>query len=197
MFLPEKAAYWPKESILLVADLHLGKAATFQESGVPVPLHATEDTLSRLSTLVRRVQPSRVLILGDLWHAKAGMTGRTLASFARWKEEWSSLSIDLVLGNHDRKIDAPVHEKTGLCLKVDMRIGPFHFCHEPCERDEYCIGGHLHPGVRLVGAGRDSIKTPCFWVRPDMAVLPAFGAFTGISLISPEPGDQILIPIPA
>jgi uncharacterized protein len=37
VLLPGRAAWMPATRTLLVADLHLGKAATFRHAGIPVP----------------------------------------------------------------------------------------------------------------------------------------------------------------
>ena len=39
--LPERAVWWPAAGLLLVADVHLGKAATFRRLGQPVPAGTT------------------------------------------------------------------------------------------------------------------------------------------------------------
>ena len=46
--LPDPALWWPAQHTLCVADVHLGKAATFRARGVPVPLGTTRGTLARL-----------------------------------------------------------------------------------------------------------------------------------------------------
>src|SRR6202012_4536751 len=55
------------------------------------------------------------------------------------------------------------------------------------------LAGHVHPVVRLNGPGRDSLRTPCFVVRERQIVLPAFGEFTGGSLVTPSGGERALI----
>ncbi|TXD50975.1 DEAD/DEAH box helicase, partial [Ralstonia sp. TCR112] len=39
--LPERALWWPVQRMLMVADAHFGKAATFRARGVPVPAGST------------------------------------------------------------------------------------------------------------------------------------------------------------
>ncbi|NUR18637.1 MAG: DEAD/DEAH box helicase, partial [Gemmatimonadaceae bacterium] len=48
VLLPERAAYWPARTTLLVADAHFGKAATFRAAAIPVPAGTTDATLGRL-----------------------------------------------------------------------------------------------------------------------------------------------------
>ena len=46
--LPQRAAFLPEFGVLLVADVHLGKAVSFRRLGVPVPAGTTAETLSLL-----------------------------------------------------------------------------------------------------------------------------------------------------
>ena len=52
VLLAERAAWLPRIGVALVADVHLGKAATFRRLGVPVPETTTGATLDRLGGLV-------------------------------------------------------------------------------------------------------------------------------------------------
>ena len=67
---PERAAHWPRRRMLLVADPHFGKAATFRALGVRVPHGTTEGALARLDALVTRLAPARIEFLGDFLHAR-------------------------------------------------------------------------------------------------------------------------------
>src|SRR5215213_2758960 len=70
--LPDRAVYWPARSTLLVADVHFGKCATFRSLGVPVPAGSTQKDLARLTKLIELTSARRLVILGDLVHARAG-----------------------------------------------------------------------------------------------------------------------------
>ncbi len=121
------------------------------------------------------------------------MTAQTLEAFADWRKAHQELDLCLILGNHDRKLTDALHDATGLSPLQELREGPFYFCHEPCEEHTYSLGGHIHPGVRLGGRGRQTMKVPCFWFRKSGGVLPAFGPFTGLGLISPQLGDRVFL----
>jgi DNA ligase-associated metallophosphoesterase len=191
MLLPEKGVFWPRASALLVADLHLGKSATFRALGAPVPEQCTQSTLDCLAALLDRLQPDSLWILGDLFHAKEAMTGAPRQSFERWLCAHSELNITLVIGNHDLKsglIDLPF--STSKCLEHP----PFVLCHAPQEHPSgYVISGHIHPAYRVEGRGRQSQRLPCFQFSERYAVLPAFGEFTGMMTIDPREGDQIFV----
>ena len=59
--------------------------------------------------------------------------------------------------------------------------------------DGYVLAGHIHPGVRLHGAGKQSVRLPCFWFGARTAVLPAFGEFTGLASVDVQPGDHVWV----
>src|SRR5438874_327785 len=77
--LPERAVYWPRLRTLIAADLHWGKEETFRASAIPIPAGPIQADLARLSTVLTRAGATRLLILGDLWHARAGMADTLFA----------------------------------------------------------------------------------------------------------------------
>ena len=42
---PQKAVFWPKHKILMIADLHLGKINHFRRSGIAVPTKANDKNI--------------------------------------------------------------------------------------------------------------------------------------------------------
>ena len=189
----ERSAFWCERRWLLVADVHFGKAATFRALGVPVPHGTTSDTLARLGGLVDRLQPTTIVFLGDLFHAREAHAAATLAALHQWRERYASLELVLVEGNHDRRAGltpAPLHIH---CEADPWRVSDFAFCHFPrFVNDAPAFAGHLHPAIRLHGRADDSIRLPCFWLRTGLTVLPAFGAFTGGATIDREEGDRVI-----
>ena len=102
--LPDKAIYWPARRALLVADVHIGKAASYRALHQPVPRGTTAATLARLDTLLNSYDCEQLVILGDFLHARAAHSPGILASLRRWKNSHSALRVVLVRGNHDRDI---------------------------------------------------------------------------------------------
>ena len=83
--LPERAVFWPRAGALIIADAHFGKAATFRAAGIPVPGGTTAEMLRRLDAALDRGGATRLLVLGDLLHARAGRAPRTLELVAAWR----------------------------------------------------------------------------------------------------------------
>ena len=74
MFLPQRALWRAEGRELFVADLHLGKAEVFQAHGIPMPSDGDQGTLNPLLDLCNVWSPQRLFVLGDLVHARTGIT---------------------------------------------------------------------------------------------------------------------------
>ena len=190
----DRCVFWPAERTLFVADTHFGKTESFRRFGVPVPGAATSGTLRRLTAALTDTAADRLIVLGDFWHAAAGVTDDVLAELSAWRQAHESVSVEVILGNHDlRSGGVPA----GLGMAVHPKpvmVGPFVAAHfpEPDSRG-YVLAGHLHPGFALRGRGRQSLRLPCFWFGRHVGVLPAFGGFTGTVRITPRPADRVLV----
>ena len=199
--LPERAVFWPERRMLLIADAHFGKAATFRARGVPVPHGTTADNLERLDALIERCGVEHIVFLGDFLHAREAQGTATIDALVRWRARHATIAMTLVRGNHDSRAgDPPV--RLGIEVVDESHVvGPFSMRHhpEPCERG-YVLAGHLHPGFRLFGRGGDGLRLPCFWFGDEagsrVGVLPAFGAFTGTWIVDALPDDRVYVVAP-
>ncbi|MBP7565862.1 MAG: ligase-associated DNA damage response endonuclease PdeM [Burkholderiaceae bacterium] len=178
--LPDRALWWPAQAVLFVADVHLGKAATFRALGQPVPAGTTAANLARLDGLLTARPVRHLVVLGDLLHAAPAHNAALLEQVAQWRMRHADLAITLVRGNHDdRAGDPPAH--LGIAVVGEpWLLGPFACCHEPQSHGtHFVLAGHVHPACWLQGPGRDRLRLPCFTQQGRGAVLPAFGEFTG------------------
>jgi uncharacterized protein len=192
--LAERALYWPQRKTLLVADLHLGKAATFRAAAIPLPSGTTGGTLCRLSDAIIRSGAERLIVLGDLFHARSGRSPRTLDTIEAWHRHHAELEIVLVRGNHDLHAGDPPDGWRIRCVDGPQGDGPFVYRHEPIPAaDGYVLAGHLHPAALLNGRGRQSLTLPCFHFAPNVGTLPAFGDFTGSAVIRPTGADRVFV----
>jgi uncharacterized protein len=199
-----RGIYWPRERLIMIADVHLGKADSFRALGAPLPaLGMLEDQLQTLGALCDQFACSHVLVLGDLLHAPMGLTDGLIDSVAAWIRE-KKINVQLVPGNHDRKL-TKVAEAWGLeILPVIHAIGPFSFVHDPADLADqpplrhdlkYAWCGHIHPAVRLRGGG-DSLRLPVFHLGQTLGTLPAFSRFTSGAPIMPQRGDRVFAVAP-
>lgn len=195
--LPERALFWPRARTLFIADLHVGKAAAFRASAVPIPEGSTADDLARLTRVVKRTQVKTLVILGDLLHASASRQPALMDAVLAWRAAHPTLRIFLVRGNHDRAAGDPPSEWGIIPVNGPTRGPYFVLNHTPVVPDEgYALAGHLHPGVVLHGKGHQRLKLPCFWLMPRCAVLPAFGSFTGVRAVEPVAGARVFAVTP-
>jgi DNA ligase-associated metallophosphoesterase len=195
LLLPERALFGPRAAALIAADLHWGKAATFRAAGIPVPAGTTSADLARLDAALERTCARRLLVLGDLFHARAGrVAAGTRAELRRWRGLHPKLEILLVRGNHDRHSGDPPEDLRINCVNAPAFVPPFILRHEPTAAGEgYTLAGHIHPGLVLSGPALQRERLPCFLLSERMAVLPAFGSFTGLATIEPRAGDRAFV----
>jgi uncharacterized protein len=193
LLLPQKAFFWREEKILVVADVHLGKVGHFRKAGIAIPRSLEQEDLAMLSDLIHLYKPEKIIFLGDLFHSDHNNDWDWLVL---WRDLFKNVEMILVKGNHDIIADK-YYLESGFSLKDTLQFGPFLFIHEPLpvnklhDESAYIISGHIHPGVKLRGKGRQSLTLPCFHFGRRQAIMPAFGKFTGKACVKCEESDQI------
>lgn len=169
------ALYWEAEDTLLVADLHLEKGAAFAALGMLLPPYDTRSTLTRLGKIIKKIEPGRVVALGDSFHRSEcadRMADEDLSRLTKLQEgrEWY-----WICGNHDphlpESVGGTVCETLSIC-GVTLR-------HEPSETASGPeIVGHFHPVARIARRGA-VVRRRCFATDGNRLVMPAFGAYAG------------------
>lgn len=193
LLLPEKAAYWPEQKTLLIADAHFGKAAAYRKLGQPVPSGTTAANLHKLDRLLAVHDCRQLIFLGDFLHGP-GSGAATLKAVSAWRNRHSYLDCLLIRGNHDARAGDPHPELDIKVADEPYLLGPFALRHEPkLHPTHHVIAGHVHPAFRLSGRARQSLTLPCFCSRPGMTLLPAFGNFTGGHVIDCTQDDQVFV----
>jgi uncharacterized protein len=187
---PQRAIFWEEEKALILSDLHFGKTGHFRKSGIAVPQQVYKEDLQRLVVLIEHFKPVELVVVGDFFHSRQNAE---MEWFRKWRDDFSSLQITLVRGNHDILKNQWYKDSNIKVLEDRYVKAPFVFSHEPCspDKDNYLFCGHIHPGILLEGVGRQSLRLPCFYFGQNMCILPAFSKFTGVALVSPEPEDQV------
>jgi DNA ligase-associated metallophosphoesterase len=190
----ERALYWTRRRMLLVADPHFGKAASFRALGVRAPRGTTRESLAKLDSLVARLAPSSIVFLGDFLHAREGRNAETFGALADWRARHAAVDVRIVRGNHDRRAGDPPADVGIACVDAPVIDGPFALAHHPVRiAGSYVLAGHLHPCATLVGVARQRERLPCFWLGREVGVLPAFGEFTGCAEVSADEGDEVWV----
>ena len=190
----QRAAFWRSARTLIIADPHFGKAAAFRHHGVPVPAGTTQTDVDRLSLLLDVTGAIRLVILGDFLHARAGRADGTMSILKQWRQRHSAIDFILVRGNHDQHAGDPPNDWNITCVDEPHIEGSFAFCHDPATVDiagVNTLAGHIHPCARLHDTDGSTIRAACFVFSKQIAILPAFGTFTGTHPIKPHRGDRI------
>lgn len=170
------ALHWPDQRLLIVSDLHLGKAQRLaRRGGALLPPYETRATLTRLEEDLHATCARRVLCLGDSFDDSIAATelspeDRQILTRLMTGRDWIWIA-----GNHD-----PDHSRLGGGLggtdAAAHQIDGLTFQHmaDPARSGE--VSGHYHPKARLAGG-----SAPCFLLNPQAGrlILPAFGAYTG------------------
>ncbi|MES1224190.1 MAG: ligase-associated DNA damage response endonuclease PdeM, partial [Bacteroidota bacterium] len=197
---PERSVFWENEKGLIVSDLHFGKTGHFRKSGIAVPQHVYKEDLQRLVAQIQYFQPKQLIIVGDFFHSDIN---KELELFRKWRENFSGIDIHLIKGNHDI-LHNDLYDQCGIQLCDERKsICGFTFIHDISVvsyrasddprpmTDNYFFSGHIHPGIRMNGAGKQSLCLPCFYFGKEYAVLPAFSHFTGVAVIEPKRNENV------
>ncbi|HEY5826074.1 MAG TPA: ligase-associated DNA damage response endonuclease PdeM [Cyclobacteriaceae bacterium] len=192
ILLPQKALHFPDDKILVISDLHFGKVNHFRRSGIPVPLKANDTNTETLIELFNKIKPERVIFLGDLFHSHYNDEWEVIGQVIK---HFRSVSFELVQGNHDI-MSQHQYERHRLKVHDELLIGSILLTHEPMKEvaeGRFNLAGHIHPGVRLSGRGRQALTLPCFYFGKTMGLMPAFGAFTGFVPIQVKKEDRVFV----
>jgi len=192
--LPESAAVLPLSRTLVIADVHLGKSATFRSKGIPIPEGDTQNDLSTISTLILKHDIKQLVIAGDLVHSQLGLTDDILCILQKWIQS-TEIPITLTEGNHDKQTS--LHE-LDINITSDLMIDGIQITHYPedLSSQQAGIAGHLHPSIQLKESARKKMTFKGFHIKQSQhLILPSFSPFTGNHPISSKQGDTFIATI--
>jgi DNA ligase-associated metallophosphoesterase len=188
---PQKVMYWPAHRLLIVSDIHVGKAGHFRASGIAIPGHLSKNNYWRLVEVLEKCIVEEILFLGDLSHSRYNTEWDEFIDFL---DQYPHIHRTLIRGNHDI-LEKEKYSAASFSVVEQKLIDGILFEHEKSENETayYSISGHIHPGVRMLGPAKQTVTLPCFYFAPDHAIMPAFGEFTGWVRIKPKKGDQVFL----
>ena len=128
---PDGAAWWREQGILMLADCHFGKSASFRHHGVAVPEGGTVDDLERIDRLLARTGAGQLLVVGDFFHAPTGYSDEVMAWLMAWRERHADLRVTLVPGNHDRWLHRLPSRLALEIVPGVHQLGVIGFVHDP------------------------------------------------------------------
>lgn len=169
--LPQKAVLWVDKRILLLADIHAGKASHFRKNGIPLSTDHLLHDLNIISALLETHEVDKIIILGDLYHTSQNVENTLID---KWLMDLDVV-VELIIGNHDR------HSLrfSKLTKKEPYLLHNIFLSHEPHAGEHPNIYGHLHPSYTMTGKGRQTIRLPAFYHNKKQLILPAFGSVNG------------------
>lgn len=168
------ALHWVDQATLCISDLHLGRTERIaREGGHIIPPYENADTLQRLESEIRALNPATVICLGDSFDDLAASKSLTDS-----ENEWiirlqAGREWIWVEGNHD-----PAPLDLGSTHRKALTLGSITFRHIAEQSTIGEISGHYHPKFTLAARGR-GITRPCFLFDQNRLIMPAFGTYTG------------------
>lgn len=168
---PSGVLWLPETQTLCVSDLHLGKADRLARRGATLlPPYETHDTLVRLSLDVDRLNPRRVICLGDSFDDLMAVDALSDENHSRLSTMQAGREWIWIEGNHD---PGPVN--VGGAHRTQCYLNGLTFRHIATAQTAE-ISGHFHPKHNVKGA---RTARACFVYDTTRLMMPAFGTFTG------------------
>jgi putative SbcD/Mre11-related phosphoesterase len=170
------------EDVLVVADLHVGKAAA---SSVELPVDDGREMVERFEALCEHWRPREAVVAGDLLHSFRSVPRRVEETLAGLRRAASDAGVDIVVtpGNHDTMLDVVWGGQT----TPEYRIGDTAVTHghvEPeCDATRYVVG-HDHPTISIEGQNHPcALAGDGVYRGRDLLVLPSFNRLvTGVEV---------------
>lgn len=191
LLLSQKAIFWQEKKALIISDLHLGKAGHFRKNGIAISQASALKDLEILNNLIVEYAPLSIIFLGDLFHSEYN---KEWEDFIELRKFFYHISFILVKGNHDI-IQSELFSKNHISLYDSLNVEGILFSHEKTENEKFVFQfyGHTHPGIKIKGYGKLSLKLPCFAQKENTLMLPAFGELTGLHIIHQKEYDKIYV----
>ncbi|MCE4615305.1 MAG: metallophosphoesterase [Desulfurococcales archaeon] len=199
------------DTILMIADVHLGYESEAEEEGVYLPRVQLKEALKDIKEVIEEYSLNQIVIAGDLKHKFEALTWQErveIEEFVKTIRDYGVEGIVLVRGNHDTFIKRLL---TNLGIKtvdgvyeIEDSIAVVHGHVFPGEKVishyKYLVMGHEHPVAVIRLGGMVAARFPAFLFMPlsccdtKVIVLPAFGVYQSGNPVSLN-NDAYLSPI--
>lgn len=190
-----RALWLSGHKTLIIADLHIGYAWSHRSKGQLLPVSKTEDTVARLTALLRDYEAEQVVLLGDIVHDAVSLPEVKSVLDDLLQIASRGISLTLVLGNHDRRlIKAIGTPPANITTCKTVHYGEFLLTHgddkaalAELKPEQTVIMGHEHPTVTLEDGVASAARCPCFLVSQKFVVMPAFSTWANGCTIGRQP----------
>ena len=196
-----RAAWFPRERVLAIADLHLGYAWAHRLRGQLMPITPANDTLARLQELQRDYEPREIIVLGDIVHRALALDVLEEEIRALFDTLSPRSQLVFLAGNHDRDLQKMLDQwLLPVRLAPSREVGEHLLVHgdatfsadtagQPAQKTHGAriMMGHEHPAISIGDGVTTSQKCPCFLVSESVIVLPAFSRWAAGTNIQAYP----------
>lgn len=146
-----------RERTLIVAELHIGWEVSLASKGIHLPSQ-TPRILARLSEVVRKAKPTKLVLLGDVKQAVPKISMEEWKSVPEFLEAVQKMVQDVVIvpGNHDGDIEPltprsiPISPSGGILLGKKAKVAVFHGHAWPILQAlaaDILVTSHIHPVI--------------------------------------------------
>ncbi|NPA96357.1 MAG: metallophosphoesterase [Crenarchaeota archaeon] len=199
------AAFIPRYSAILVADIHLGFEEEMASKGIFLPRMQVKRAAEVIQRCLELTSARRLIIVGDLKHLFERLGRREAKDVREFLERVVPMfrSVVLIRGNHDTFVYIRLRE-FGVDVVDELLIDDMLIVHghrRPSIDGGYSIlvMGHEHPSIAIRDPLGTVAKLPCFLVVPlsngaTAVVLPALGMYQSGTSVSTSP-EAYLSPI--
>ena len=172
--IPSGALFIHELSLLVLADLHLGKGVLLKQSSTPLIDNIDDKTYEKLKIDLKFFKPKLCIFCGDLIHSMTNYMDDYLSLFEKKLLNFNTKFI-LVKGNHDSQKLESIFKRINV---VDTyELSGISFLHYP-DCSKVNIAGHVHPGIKI-NKGRFSRYHKAFLVDHHSIICPSYGAYEG------------------
>jgi len=177
---PSKILYIKSLNAVVLADSHIGLEYALADEGTFIPPIQYGHMKKKLLAAVKRFDPEKIIIVGDLKHMFSQRTLQEHREVIDMLKTLKKIGIEIILvrGNHDNFI-VGILERHGVNFVREYSEGGYLFIHGHAaptgdiDTYEKVVMGHLHPTITLSDfVARE--KLPVFLVGDKIVVLPAF-----------------------
>jgi DNA ligase-associated metallophosphoesterase len=187
--LPEKALFFAEDQTMVVGDVHLGKATHFRKSGIALP-YSPENDLLRLQQLLNKTKCKRIIFLGDLFHSSYNAEWD---EFILFRQRFPEINFHLIIGNHD-VLNKQIYHDAGIEISPELILNDkILLTHDEENTTLFNIHGHVHPGIKIRGKGRQSIVLPSYVLYKKRMIIPAFGKLTGKYILNAGDAEELYV----
>lgn len=206
-----KSAYFPKEKILAIGDMHLGHELMYRESGSQIPATQIADTKKDLETIFNQLKKEnkpieKIIFLGDIKHFFSYQRGEKniiLEILLMVGKHVDRDNIILIKGNHEKMAEIADKKLQDFFIKDNIAfIHGDEFIEEAFNKDiKTIVMGHLHPAITIKDNQKvKSEKYKCFltgkYKDKEIIILPSFlPTVEGVSINEYLTDSHCFIPV--